>query len=141
MYHGEKTDLGDPPNVLCPVFRPEPEILVESEPNVVSVETVASNADVEKGLLEGAGYSGLAGGGEAREPDGQTLRHSHALGGRRSPRARVEEKRWSHTRTLVDGSWVAVTKWRHLVELSQEYNYIRAYHLINYALVKTRTDS
>lgn len=64
-------DLGDAADVFLAVLGGEAEVLVEAEADVVAVEAVGGEVVgvSEQGLLEGDGDGGLAGGGEAGEPD------------------------------------------------------------------------
>ncbi len=43
--------LGDPPNVLSPVFLAESQVLVQSEPYIVSVKSIGGQAQVQEVLL------------------------------------------------------------------------------------------
>ncbi|RUP48261.1 hypothetical protein BC936DRAFT_144779 [Jimgerdemannia flammicorona] len=52
-YH--PANLSNSPNVFCPIFRPEPKILVESEPDVIPIEPIARHPHVQERLLERRG--------------------------------------------------------------------------------------
>jgi len=63
------THLCYPPDVLVPVLFAEAEVLVQTEPHVVAVQTVRGQTALQKVLLEGDGDCGFPRGGEAGEPD------------------------------------------------------------------------
>lgn len=65
--------LAYPADVLVAVLLGEAKVLVQAEAHVVAVEAVGGVAEVEQVLLEGGGDGGLAGGGEAGEPEGEAL--------------------------------------------------------------------
>lgn len=66
-------DLCYATDVFLAVLLAEAEIFVEAEPDVVSIKTIGSNATFgEEIVLKLDGNSGLAGGGKAGEPDGET---------------------------------------------------------------------
>ena len=62
-------DFGDAADILRAIGGGEAQVAVEAEADVVTVETVSGEGVLEEMLLEGYGYSGLSGGGEAGEPD------------------------------------------------------------------------
>jgi hypothetical protein len=70
---GTLTYLCYPPDVLVPVLLGEAQVFVQAEAHVVAVETVGGIAQVEQVLLERGCDCGLAGGGEAGEPDGEAF--------------------------------------------------------------------
>lgn len=65
----ELGDLADAADVLVAVGLGEAQVLVEAEAHVVAVEAVGGEAQVQEVLLERGGHGGLAGGGEAGQPD------------------------------------------------------------------------
>lgn len=65
--------LGNTPDVLLSVLGGETKVLVQTETNVVAVQSVGLETKVEEVLLERDGDGGLARGGETSEPDGGTL--------------------------------------------------------------------
>lgn len=67
----KKAYLSDPPNVLIAALLVKAQVLVQSEPHIVSVKSVRGKALVEKVLLESCGDGGLARGRETGEPDCQ----------------------------------------------------------------------
>lgn len=67
---GNFTDTAD---VLGAVVRAKAEVLVQTEADVVTVQTVGRNARVEQGLLKRGGEGGLARGRQTGEPDCETL--------------------------------------------------------------------
>lgn len=67
-------DLTDAADVLVAVGLAEAQVLVQTETDVVTVQTVGVDAAVTDELvLELDGNGGLAGGGETGQPDGETL--------------------------------------------------------------------
>lgn len=68
----ELGDFGDAANVLVSVSLGEAKVLVQSEADIVAVETVGSDAEVKEMLLKRSGDSGLARSRETSQPDGET---------------------------------------------------------------------
>ena len=67
-------NLGNATDVLVPVGLAESEVLVQSEADVVAIQTVGVDTAVADELvLELDGEGGLAGGGESGQPDCETL--------------------------------------------------------------------
>lgn len=69
----EERDFRDTANVLFAVFGGESEVLVQTETDVVAIETVGRLVEREKVLLESGSDGRLARGRETGEPDGETL--------------------------------------------------------------------
>lgn len=68
-----ETYLCDTADVLVTALLVKAKVLVETEADVVTVETVGSKTLLEKVLLESSGNGRLARGRETGEPDGSTL--------------------------------------------------------------------
>lgn len=71
----ELGDLGDTADVLVAILLGESEVGVQTEANVVAVETVCGEVvgTVDESLLKSNSDCGLARGGETGEPDGEAL--------------------------------------------------------------------
>lgn len=65
--------LSDTPDVLFSVLGRETKVLVQTESDIVAIQSVGLETKVEEVLLKGDGNGRLAGGGETSEPDGGTL--------------------------------------------------------------------
>jgi hypothetical protein len=69
----EATYLCNTANVLITALLVKAKVLVETETDIVTIETVRGKTLLEKMLLESSGNSRLARGRETGEPDGSTL--------------------------------------------------------------------
>lgn len=65
--------LSNTPDVLLPVLGRETEVFVQTETDVVAIESVGLETKVEEVLLERNGDGGLARGRKTSEPDGGAL--------------------------------------------------------------------
>ena len=65
--------LGDPPNIFPSIFLAKPQILVQAEAHIVSIEAIGGEAKVEQMLFKSNGDSGFTAGREAGEPEGEAL--------------------------------------------------------------------
>ena len=61
--------LGNTADVFVAVLLRETEVLVQTEADIIAVESVRGQADVKQMLLQGRGDRGLARGRETSEPD------------------------------------------------------------------------
>lgn len=69
----ELRHLGNAANVLCPGLGAKSEILVQTEADVVAVETIGGNLERYQVLLQSRGKSRLSGCRQTSEPDCQAL--------------------------------------------------------------------
>jgi len=67
------TYLCYPPDVLISVLLAESQVLVQTEPYVVAIETVRGESEMEKVLLERCCNGRFAGCGKTGEPDGKAF--------------------------------------------------------------------
>ena len=67
------THLSNPSDILVPIFLAKPKILVQPKANVIAIEAVGGEPPAQKLLLERIGDGGFTGGGEASEPERETL--------------------------------------------------------------------